>query len=80
MRAHDVGVGGSTPGSTPGFFLQDIDFILLTGDFPAHDMWYQSREYNLGTSEAVVDIVKEVFAGVPVYPSIGNHEAFPGNM
>ncbi len=52
----------------------------MTGDFPAHDMWYQSRENNLGTASIVVQMVKDAFPDTPVYPSLGNHEAFPGNM
>ena len=40
---------------------RDIDYILLTGDFPAHDIWRQSRKDNLASSKAVVDIVRKHF-------------------
>ena len=60
--------------------FQDIDMILLTGDYPAHDLYFQSKRFNLGGAATVVGMVKEFFPGIPVFPTIGNHEAFPENM
>ena len=40
---------------------RDIDYVLLTGDFPAHDIWRQSRKDNLASSKVVVDIVRKYF-------------------
>jgi len=57
----------------------DFDYIMLTGDYPAHDVWLQSREGNLAHAKKVVDLVKEVFPDKLVFPSLGNHEVFPCN-
>jgi sphingomyelin phosphodiesterase len=58
----------------------ELDYIMLTGDFPAHDVWLQSKEHNLATAKTVMDYVKEVFPDTQVFPSLGNHEPFPCNM
>ena len=58
---------------------QAFDYILLTGDYPAHDVWSQSRDYNLAHAKTVVDYIKEFFPDVLVFPNLGNHEAFPVN-
>ena len=52
---------------------------MLTGDYPAHDIWLQGRTGNLVTAQRTVDIIKEVFPDKRVFPSIGNHESFPCN-
>jgi len=57
----------------------DIDYIIMTGDYPAHDVWIQSRQNNLAHTKTVVDTVNEYFSGTPIYPSMGNHESFPCN-
>jgi len=57
----------------------DIDYIIMTGDYPAHDVWIQSRQNNLMHTKTVVDTVNEFFSGTPIYPSMGNHESFPCN-
>ncbi len=64
------------------FFMKQepVDYILLTGDFPAHDLWYQGQSENLAAAESVVNMVQSVFPDVTVLPSVGNHEPFPGNM
>jgi len=59
---------------------EDFDYIMLTGDYPAHDVWLQSRESNLAHAKKVVDLVTEVFPDKLVVPSMGNHESFPCNM
>ena len=59
---------------------EELDYIMLTGDFPAHDVWLQSREQNLASSKLVMEYIKEVFPDTQVFPSLGNHEPFPCNM
>ncbi len=54
--------------------------ILMTGDYPAHDIWYQSEELNLNAASTVINLIKEFFPGVTVLPCMGNHEAFPANL
>ena len=59
----------------------NISWVYLTGDYPAHDLPYQSRTRNLQTIETAATIVKQVFgaANIPIYPSIGNHDSYPCN-
>ena len=73
----------------------DLDYIMITGDYPAHDVWLQSRwaqtlfpiylqvvfrEHNLATAGFVLESLTEVFPDTQVVPSLGNHEPFPCNM
>ena len=58
----------------------DIDYIFMTGDFPAHDTWKQNREEVLESTREVVDLVNLHFPDTPVFPAIGNHESCPVNM
>ena len=50
------------------------DFVINTGDDPAHDIWKQSRQHNIDAMETVVAHHKLAFNGTRVYPAIGNHE------
>lgn len=56
------------------------DFILYTGDDPAHDIWEQSREDNLASITTISNLFLKYFPDTPVFSSIGNHESFPVNM
>ncbi|TRY79928.1 hypothetical protein TCAL_07064 [Tigriopus californicus] len=58
----------------------DIDYIFVTGDYPAHDVWRQNRTGNLESTKVVVNVIQKHFPNTPVFPTIGNHEAFPVNM
>ena len=60
--------------------IEELDYILLTGDCPAHDVWLQSKDHNLATARMVMDYIKEIFPDTQVFPSLGNHEPFPCNM
>ena len=31
-----------------------LEYIMITGDYPAHDVWLQSRQQNLDTAAAVL--------------------------
>ncbi len=57
----------------------DIDYIILTGDFPPHNVWQQSKEYNINHAQTGLDIVREIFPYTPVFPAVGNHESYPAN-
>jgi sphingomyelin phosphodiesterase len=59
--------------------FQDINHILVTGDFPPHNIWSQSGDDNINHAEAIIDTIKEVFPKTPVFPSLGNHEPHPAN-
>lgn len=58
----------------------DIDYIFLTGDYPAHDVWRQDKYHNLESAKAVVEAISSHFPGTKVFPAMGNHEIFPVNM
>ena len=58
---------------------EEFEYIIITGDYPAHDVWLQSRDNNLAHTKKATDLVKEVFPEKPVFPSLGNHESFPCN-
>ena len=53
------------------------DIILWTGDNPPHNVWSQSREFQLNATRRVTGFMKQYFPGIHVLPSIGNHESFP---
>ena len=57
------------------------DFILNTGDDPAHDVWNQNHQSNL---KAIEYVSKELLSGVgskiPVVNTLGNHEHAPVNQ
>lgn len=56
---------------------KDIDFIIWTGDIPPHDIWNQTREYNLDVLKATLQMVYEAFPNTPIFPALGNHEGVP---
>jgi sphingomyelin phosphodiesterase len=58
----------------------EIEYIFLTGDYPAHDVWKQDREANLLSAKAVVTSLSDIFPHTKVFPALGNHEIFPVNM
>ena len=53
------------------------DFILYTGDDPAHDIWEQSREVVLSAINYTTTILHKYFPDVPILQTLGNHEGFP---
>eukprot|EP01004_Peranema_trichophorum_P002955 NODE_1976_length_1730_cov_50.573740_g1685_i0.p1 GENE.NODE_1976_length_1730_cov_50.573740_g1685_i0~~NODE_1976_length_1730_cov_50.573740_g1685_i0.p1 ORF type:complete len:550 (+),score=86.65 NODE_1976_length_1730_cov_50.573740_g1685_i0:51-1700(+) len=55
------------------------DFVLLTGDYPPHNVWEQSQDHNVG----YLELVSTAFGASiknPTFPCLGNHEAFPVNQ
>ena len=57
-----------------------ISYIFLTGDYPGHDTWNQTRKEVLQSTIEVLEAINQTFPGVPVFPTVGNHESFPVNM
>ena len=53
------------------------DFVINTGDNPAHDVWAQSHELNLESTEKVIQEQLSAFKNISVFSSLGNHEFFP---
>jgi len=58
---------------------QRPDFILYTGDDPAHDIWNQDRNTSLNAVRYVQKLLQQYYPDVPVFANIGNHEAIPVN-
>jgi sphingomyelin phosphodiesterase len=56
------------------------DFILYTGDSPAHDIWEESRQSNLRAINKVSQLFLTYFPTIPVFNTLGNHEIFPVNQ
>ena len=52
---------------------------MFTGDFPAHDVWLQSKQNNIEHGKVATDLVKKYFPASVVLPNIGNHEPWPCN-
>ena len=52
---------------------------MFTGDYPAHDVWLQSRENNKEHAKVATDLLKKYFPDSKILPNIGNHEAWPCN-
>ncbi|CAD6185198.1 unnamed protein product [Caenorhabditis auriculariae] len=54
-----------------------IDYIMVTGDFEAHDSWDYTEELTRQNINNMTDLFLKYFPNIPVYISIGNHEAVP---
>merc|ERR1712223_301020 len=57
----------------------NLDYIIYTGDAPAHDVWLQTKEKNLEHQLFVLDTFAALLPEVPLYLTLGNHEGFPVN-
>ena len=57
----------------------DLDYVIYTGDSPAHDVWLQTTDKNLEHQVFVLNTIDEYLPGIPVYLTLGNHEGFPVN-
>lgn len=57
----------------------DPDFVLQTGDDPAHDLWQQSRSRNANATVVFSDGLSKRFS-VPVANALGNHDVYPVNQ
>ncbi|KAK5973197.1 Saposin type B region 1, partial [Trichostrongylus colubriformis] len=56
---------------------KDLDYIIITGDFEAHDSWDYSEDLTRDNIHNVTALLLEYFPKTPVYVSIGNHEGVP---
>ena len=56
-----------------------LDYVMWTGDLPAHDDWEQSRLGQLSLLRNLTRTLLRYFPGTPVYSSLGNHEGAPVN-
>ncbi|CAD6195707.1 unnamed protein product [Caenorhabditis auriculariae] len=58
---------------------QDVDVLLLTGDFINHADWSYTVEEHLGVLRKLDDLVRRHFPQTPTYWALGNHEGVPVN-
>lgn len=56
-----------------------IDYVIWTGDIPAHDVWNQTRIEQLYLLRSVSKIMMKYMKEIPIFPALGNHESFPVN-
>lgn len=59
-------------------FMQ-FDWIYMTGDLPAHNVWNQSRDDQLFVLEKMTELLKKYLPDKVVFPTLGNHESAPVN-
>lgn len=55
------------------------DYILWTGDLPAHDDWAQNRSSQVYLLKNLTALFLKYFPNTPIYPALGNHESDPVN-
>ncbi|XP_072028383.1 sphingomyelin phosphodiesterase-like [Amphiura filiformis] len=58
---------------------QEFHIIYLTGDFPAHDVWNQTRNDQISVLKDITNLLLKYLPTVKVYPALGNHEGVPVN-
>nr|XP_002130732.2 sphingomyelin phosphodiesterase-like [Ciona intestinalis] len=58
---------------------EPFDYILWTGDVPAHDVWSQNRLNQLYMLHNITSLLVQYFPNTPVFPAVGNHDSFPSN-
>ncbi|GAB6027684.1 hypothetical protein CHUAL_001924 [Chamberlinius hualienensis] len=58
---------------------QKIDYIIWTGDDTPHNIWNQTKQNSIDILQTVGTYILKYFPGVPVFPSLGNHEGIPVN-
>ncbi|EFA77437.1 sphingomyelinase [Heterostelium album PN500] len=57
-----------------------ISFVAWTGDNPPHDVWMQSESKQISATQVLAELVNTYFPSTPVFPSLGNHEAWPADQ
>ncbi|KAF8381234.1 asm-2, partial [Pristionchus pacificus] len=58
---------------------KDLDYIIITGDLEAHDMWDYTREKTQANIANFTQALIKYFPNTPIYESIGNHEGVPSD-
>ena len=58
---------------------QDVGYIIWTGDLVPHAGWDTARDKNILIIDRLMALMEKYFPGVPVYPTLGNHESHPAN-
>nr|CAB3266404.1 sphingomyelin phosphodiesterase 1 [Phallusia mammillata] len=58
---------------------QKYDYILWTGDLPAHNVWSQKRSSQIYLIKNLTTLLLKYFPDTAIYPALGNHESDPVN-
>ena len=56
-----------------------FDYIVWTGDLPAHYVWLSSQNDTAFLMQYITDMFLKYFPHTPVYSTLGNHEGVPVN-
>ncbi|XP_011178147.1 sphingomyelin phosphodiesterase [Zeugodacus cucurbitae] len=59
---------------------EKIDYVYQTGDIVSHIYWATTKDGNKDVLTRINQLFAEKFAGIPVYPTVGNHEPHPSNV
>uniref|UniRef100_A0A6B2L3Q1 Uncharacterized protein n=1 Tax=Arcella intermedia TaxID=1963864 RepID=A0A6B2L3Q1_9EUKA len=82
-----AGTFGDYNCDTPKILVQDMlnqmknanpDYLIYTGDTPAHDLWLQTHKSNVDTILNVTQwVLERLPAKTKYFPALGNHAAAP---
>lgn len=56
-----------------------FDYVIFTGDIPAHDVWNQTQIAQLTNLQRLSGLFRKYLPNTPVYVAMGNHESVPCN-
>ncbi|XP_064389066.1 sphingomyelin phosphodiesterase-like isoform X2 [Halichondria panicea] len=57
----------------------EFEWVYMTGDLPAHNVWNQSRDDQLYVLKTLVGLLKKYLPDKIIFPTLGNHESAPVN-
>lgn len=57
-----------------------IDIIYYTGDIVDHFSWEITKQGNTDSIKKVFKLFRDNFQNIPIFPVLGNHEAYPSNV
>ncbi|GMS90922.1 hypothetical protein PENTCL1PPCAC_13097, partial [Pristionchus entomophagus] len=58
---------------------KDLDYIMITGDMEAHDVWAYTKEKTQDNIANITQVLLNYFPNTPIYESLGNHEGVPSD-
>ena len=61
------------------FITLQFDYVIFTGDIPAHNVWNQTRSEQLSAMDVLTKYLKTYLPDKIVYNTLGNHESAPVN-
>jgi hypothetical protein len=62
-------------------YISNASFAIFTGDVASHDKaWQLSRAYQRYEEYQTLKTFKAQLGGIPLYPTLGNHDSFPSDQ